>query len=110
MIKRLVVMLVIAGIVFFLIFGFGAFRSIMIGKFLATLSDQTQTVATITAQTSSWQPSLSAVGSVVAINGADLSAEVAGIVDSIDFESGETGQTTTMRCCRNYRQPPRLMR
>jgi membrane fusion protein (multidrug efflux system) len=90
MIKRLVVMLVIAGIVFFLIFGFGAFRSIMIGKFLATLSDQTQTVATITAQTSSWQPSLSAVGSVVAINGADLSAEVAGIVDSIDFESGET--------------------
>jgi membrane fusion protein (multidrug efflux system) len=90
MIKRLVVMLVIAGVVFFLIFGFGAFRSIMIGKFLATLSNQTQTVATVKAQTSNWQPSISAVGNVVAINGADLSAEVAGIVDSIGFESGET--------------------
>jgi membrane fusion protein (multidrug efflux system) len=40
------------------------------------------------AATSSWQPSLNAVGSVVAVNGADLSAEVAGIVDTIHFESG----------------------
>jgi len=90
MIKRLILMLLIVGIVFFLIFGFGAFRSVMIGKFLATLSDQTQTVATTTAQTSAWQPTVEAVGSVVAINGANLSAEVDGIVDTIDFESGQT--------------------
>jgi membrane fusion protein (multidrug efflux system) len=90
MIKRLILMLLIVGIVFFLIFGFGAFRSVMIGKFLATLSDQTQTVATTTAQTSAWQPTVDAVGSVVAINGANLSAEVDGIVDTIDFESGQT--------------------
>jgi membrane fusion protein (multidrug efflux system) len=90
MIKRLILMLLIVGIVFFLIFGFGAFRSVMIGKFLATLSDQTQTVATTTAQSSAWQPTVDAVGSVVAINGANLSAEVDGIVDTIDFESGQT--------------------
>jgi membrane fusion protein (multidrug efflux system) len=39
---------------------------------------------------------MSAVGSVVAINGANLSPEVSGIVDSIDFESGDSvtpGQT-----------------
>jgi membrane fusion protein (multidrug efflux system) len=89
MIKRLILMLLIVGIVFFLIFGFGAFRSVMIGKFLATLSDQTQTVATTTAQSSAWQPTVDAVGSVVAINGANLSAEVDGIVDTIDFESGQ---------------------
>jgi len=90
MIRRLIVMLVIVGIVFFLIFGFGTFRGIMIGKFLATLSDQTQTVATITAQDSQWQPTVTAVGGVVAINGANLSSEVSGIVDRIAFESGET--------------------
>jgi membrane fusion protein (multidrug efflux system) len=83
-------MLVIVGIVFFLIFGFGTFRGLMIGKFLATLSDQTQTVATITAQDSQWQPTVTAVGGVVAINGANLSSEVSGIVDRIAFESGET--------------------
>jgi membrane fusion protein (multidrug efflux system) len=87
--KRLVLMLAIVVVVFFLIFGFGAFRNIMIGKFLATLPFQPQTVATIKAPSSQWQASISAVGSLVAINGADISAEVAGIVNTINFKSGE---------------------
>ncbi len=89
MIKRLVIMLLAVGIVFGLIFGFGAFRNIMIGKFLATLSNPSQTVAAIKAADMPWQPSLHAVGSLVAINGANLSAEVSGVVDTIHFESGE---------------------
>ncbi len=87
--KRLVIVVVIVGVVFFLIFGFGTFRNIMIGKFLATLPFQPQTVATIKAPSSAWQPSMNAVGSLVAINGADISAEVAGIVDTIKFQSGD---------------------
>jgi len=82
-------MLVAVGIVFFLIFGFGTFRSIMIGKFLATLPFQPQTVATIKAPATEWRDSISSVGSLVAINGADISAEVSGIVDSINFKSGD---------------------
>lgn len=89
MIKRLIIMLLAVGIVLGLIFGFGMFRSIMIGKFLATLSNPSQTVATVEAKETPWQPSLHAVASLVAINGANLSAEVDGIVDTIDFESGE---------------------
>jgi membrane fusion protein (multidrug efflux system) len=89
MIKRLVIMLLAVGVLFFLIFGFGAFRNVMIGKFLATLPDQPQTVSTITAGQTQWQSSLSAVGSVVAINGANISAEVSGIVDTINFKSGD---------------------
>lgn len=89
MIKRLVIMLVIVGLVLGGVFGFGIFRNIMIGKFLATLSNPPQTVATITAADSSWQSSLTSVGSVVAINGANISAEVSGIVDTIDFKSGD---------------------
>jgi len=89
MAKRLIVMLICVGIIFGAVFGWGHVRGIFIAKFLATLSNPTQTVATITAGTSGWQPSMNAVGSVVAVNGADLSAEVSGIVDRIDFESGE---------------------
>jgi len=89
-VRRLVIMLLAVGILFFLVFGFGAFRSIMIGKFLATLSNPPQTVATIQAGTQPWQASLNSVGSVVAINGANLSAQIDGIVDTIDFKSGET--------------------
>lgn len=87
---RLVVMLLCVGVLFFLVFGFGIFRSVMIGKFLATLSNPPQTVATVVAQSTPWQPSINSVGSVVAINGANLSSQVDGIVDTIDFKSGDT--------------------
>jgi membrane fusion protein (multidrug efflux system) len=88
--RRLVIMLLAVGILFVLVFGFGVFRNIMIGKFLATLSNPPQTVATMQAATQPWQASLNSVGSVVAINGANLSAQIDGIVDTIDFKSGET--------------------
>jgi membrane fusion protein (multidrug efflux system) len=86
---RMVMMLIVVGLIFGGVFGYGAVRSIFIAKFLAGFGSQAQTVATTVATTSSWQPTLSSVGSVVAVNGASLSAEVAGIVDTIDFTSGE---------------------
>jgi membrane fusion protein (multidrug efflux system) len=85
---RLIVMLLVVGLLFGLVFGFGAFRNYEIGKFLAGFGNQSQTVATMTAPTSTWQPAMSSVGSLVAVNGADLSPQVAGVVQSIDFESG----------------------
>jgi membrane fusion protein (multidrug efflux system) len=109
MIKRLIVMLVIVGIVFFLIFGFGTFRNIMIGKFLATLSNPPQTVATIVAQKTPWQPTLSSVGSVVAINGASLSSETSGIVDTIDFKSGDTVPAGTVLLTLRPNNDPALL-
>lgn len=87
-IKRMIVMLVIVVIVLGLVFGFGAFRNIMIGKFLATLKNPPQTVAAIKAKTSPFQDEQKATGSLVALHGADLSAQIAGIVDTIDFRSG----------------------
>jgi membrane fusion protein (multidrug efflux system) len=47
------------------------------------------TVSAIKAELSPWQPTLSAVASLHAVHGADLSSEVAGIVDLIAFESGQ---------------------
>ena len=85
---RMIVMLIVVGILFGGVFGFGTFKNFMIAKFLAGFGNQTQTVATIKAQETQWQPALHSVGSVVAVNGANLSAEISGIVDSIHFESG----------------------
>lgn len=85
---RMIVVLVVVGILFGGIFGYGAVRSYFIAKFLAGFGNQTQAVATLTAETTPWQSSLNSVGSVVAVNGANLSAEIAGIVDKIYFESG----------------------
>ena len=89
MTKRMVIMLLAVAIVFGGIFGFQAFKSAMIKKFMSTMSAPPQTVSAITAHASSWQPTIEAVGSLRAVRGADLSLEVAGVVDSISFNSGD---------------------
>ncbi len=85
---RMVVMLILVGILFGGVFGWGFVRGIFIARFLAGFGNQVQTVATIVAATSPWQSNLSSVGSLTAVNGASLSAETPGIVDTIKFESG----------------------
>ncbi len=89
MIKRMILMLVAVGVVFGGIFGFEAFRSKMIKQFLASMGSQPQTVSTVTAAVEAWQPKREAVGSLRAVNGADLGVEAAGIVESVSFNSGD---------------------
>jgi membrane fusion protein (multidrug efflux system) len=47
------------------------------------------TVSAIKAGYQDWKPELAAVASLRAVNGADLSSEVDGVVESIHFESGD---------------------
>ncbi len=89
MTKRMVIMLVTVAIVFGGIFGFQAFKAAMIKKFMSSMSQPPQTVSATKAATSPWQPSIEAVGSLRAVNGADLSLEVSGVVDSLSFNSGD---------------------
>ena len=67
----------------------GVFLPGIIHQALAGMAQPVQTVSTIKAKAEDWQPQLQTVGSLRAINGADLSAEVAGIVDSFTFKSGD---------------------
>jgi membrane fusion protein (multidrug efflux system) len=87
-VMRMTVMLILVALLFGGVFGFGAVKNHFIAKYLAGMGNASQTVATITAENTSWQPVLSSVGSLTAVNGADLSAEISGIVDTIHFESG----------------------
>ena len=88
MTKRMIIMLTLTGLVLGAVFGFQAFKSVMIAKFMATLSNPQQTVSTTIAASQEWRSQLEAVGSLRAVNGANLSGQVAGIVSAVHFESG----------------------
>jgi membrane fusion protein (multidrug efflux system) len=45
-------------------------------------------VSTTVAHATNWQDRLQAVGTIRAVRGADLAAEVSGVVDTVDFDSG----------------------
>jgi membrane fusion protein (multidrug efflux system) len=94
--KRMIIMLVSVGIVLGLIFGFGIFKGVMIKKFFASQGAPPQSVSTMVARYEMWQPNISAVGSLKAVNGADLALEVAGIVDEILFTSGDEVKAGTV--------------
>ncbi len=92
MIKRMIIMLLAVAVVFGGIFGFQAFKAAMIKKFMSSMGQPPQTVSATRAGYSSWQSTIEAVGSLRAVKGADLSLEVAGVVDSISFNSGDDVQ------------------
>ena len=89
LLRRMAIMLVLAGFVFGGVIGFDWFRGQMIAKFLKKFASPSESVATMTAGLSDWRDRLDAVGSVRAERGADLSTDVDGIVAEIDFRSGQ---------------------
>jgi len=89
MTKRMVIMLAAAAVVFGGIFGFQVFKAAMIKKFISAMGSPPQTVSAVSAALSEWRPKVEAVGSLRAVLGADLSLEVAGVVDTITFNSGD---------------------
>ena len=48
-----------------------------------------QTVSAIKAQTLEWQPQITSVGTLVAVRGVDVTTEIAGLVRSLHFKSGQ---------------------
>jgi membrane fusion protein (multidrug efflux system) len=91
--KRMLIMLILAGVLFGGIFGYQAFKARMIRKSMAGHGEPPQTVSAIKASEQEWQLRVEAVGSLVAVRGADISPEVSGIVSRIHFTSGQEVDT-----------------
>lgn len=89
MIKRLLLAIVFLAIVVGGIVGFNLFRSKMIADFFANMPQKTMTVATIIVEPTVWTPGLEAIGSIKASEGVDLTFEVAGVVNKINFKANE---------------------
>ena len=87
-VKRMIIMLVIAAVVVGAVVGFNLFKTKMIAKAIKGGGIPPQTVSTLVAKTSSWQPTVEALGTLRASEEASLSAEVGGLVTAITFDSG----------------------
>ena len=82
-------MLIVVGLVLGGIFAFINFKGRMIKEFMVSQGEPLQTVSTTTAGYLEWLPKLEAVGSLQAVQGTDISAEVSGIVADISFKQGD---------------------
>lgn len=90
MVKRLVIMLVVIAAVGGGLYWFKAiFVAGKIKEALSGLATVPQTVATVTAGYQDWTPTTTAIGNVRAVNGIDISSQVAGKVAAVHFESGQ---------------------
>ena len=92
MAKRMILMLVlmtvfIAGLGFLKLRQFQA----MAGEF-AAMQPPPEAVTTIVTERDEWPAVLSAIGTVAAVQGVTVSADLPGIVDRIEFDSGRTVQ------------------
>lgn len=82
-------MLWIVGIFFALVFGFYGVKKAFLMYFLSHYQPPAVTISSTTARVKTWQSYLEVVGTLAAINGVDLTAEVSGLVKTIQFNSGQ---------------------
>lgn len=83
-------MIIALVIVFGGIFGFDYARSYFMGKFFASFEPPPAVISATKAKSETWTPAIDAVGSLVAVNGVDVSAETSGMVVKIFFQSGDS--------------------
>lgn len=100
---RMSLMLLLVGLVAAGLFAFQQFKAGIIKQVVATIRSEVPTVATAKASMQDWQSRQTAVGSARASLGADLAAEIGGVVDQIAFESGQnvTAGTVLLRLRQN---------
>ncbi|MDP3267895.1 MAG: efflux RND transporter periplasmic adaptor subunit [Legionella sp.] len=87
--KRMKIMGIALLVVFGGIIAFNVFKTVMIKRFFATYEPPAVTVSSAVAKAVDWEPTISAIGNFVAINGVEVNSEIAGNVVKIDFESGQ---------------------
>ena len=87
---RLTLMLLLLALVAGGLIGFQQFKAGILKQVVANIRSEVPTVATASATMRQWQSRQTAVGTARASNGSDLAAEIGGVVDQIDFESGQT--------------------
>jgi membrane fusion protein (multidrug efflux system) len=71
------------------VFGMKWFGNKMMNDYMNSMPPPPVAIASAKSQTMTWSNRLVAVGSLVAVNGADLTAEVDGVVTEINFDSGD---------------------
>jgi membrane fusion protein (multidrug efflux system) len=87
--RRLIIVLGSAGALLAVLVGFNLFMQHFVAQMRVKNAIQTQTVSAATVRYADWQPEITAVGSLRAVQGVDITTEVTGLVRSLRFKSGD---------------------
>ncbi|WP_462081410.1 efflux RND transporter periplasmic adaptor subunit [Luteimonas sp. RIT-PG2_3] len=87
--KRMFWMLLLTGLIVGGLFAAKAFMGAGMNEFFDNMPQPAVAVTTAETREETWAAGLDAVGTLVAVNGADVTTEAAGVVKSISFEAGQ---------------------
>jgi membrane fusion protein (multidrug efflux system) len=91
--RRLIIVVLAAGVLLAAIVGFNTWKANFVAQLRLKNAAPPQSVTAATAQSSDWQPEVSAVGSLRAVRGVDVTTEVTGLVRTLRFKSGDDVQS-----------------
>lgn len=87
--KRMLIMLILTGVVFGAVFGMKWFGTKMMNEYVDNMPVPPATISSAAAEAMEWPNELAAIGTLVAVNGTDVTTEIGGIVTKLHFESGD---------------------
>ena len=87
--KRMIIMLVACAVVFGLVFGLKGMLNFGMNQFFDNMPMPAATITATEAVSDEWVLALDAVGTVRAVNGVEVTTQVAGEVEKIHFNSGD---------------------
>lgn len=94
--KWFAVMLLLSLALFGTVIGFNMFKQKMIGEYLANMPEPEFPVTLSDVSASDWTPSISVIGFIEPKQGVMLTNQSSGVIDKIQFESGETVKKGTV--------------
>ena len=94
--KRMRIMLISVAILFGCIIAYKIFISFMINSYISKLKNPIQTVSTMEVKYSDWLPEKKATGSLRAIQGVNVTTELAGMIKNIYFVPGTVVKKDTV--------------
>jgi membrane fusion protein (multidrug efflux system) len=90
--RRLIIVVIAAGLLLAAIVAFNTWKENFVAKLRLKNAAPPQSVTVASARFSEWQPEVSAVGSLRAVRGVDVTTEVTGLVRTLRFKSGDDVQ------------------
>ena len=115
--RRLIIVVIAAGLLLAAIVIFNIWKANFVANLRKKISAPPQTVSAAKVKFTEWQPEVSAVGSMRAVRGVDVTTEVTGLVRALHFKSGEEGKAGQVLVELNadpeiaqQRKPPRICR
>jgi membrane fusion protein (multidrug efflux system) len=88
--RQFIIMLVLVGLVLGAVFGWKSYAGLQMRQGMAAMVLPPVVVSTAQVETANWSPTIPAVGSLRALQGVNVTAQIAGQITELLFDSGAT--------------------